>query len=128
MKQRIESVSDGAFSAFAALALLVTDPRGPEHGQWLAYTALVCAQAVRAYSNRSLSEPLHRLSRNGFLLAAVIVVVLVQVAMPYVPALADAFRAQPLDGAEWGLVALVALAPAVVAQVVRLRRGVTWVA
>jgi Ca2+-transporting ATPase len=118
----------GAFSAVAALALLVSDPKGPAHGQWLAYTALVCAQAVRAYANRSLSEPLTRLSRNGFLLVAVIAVIVIQAAMPFVPALADAFRAQPLDAAEWGLVALIALAPAVVAQLARTRRGAVWVA
>jgi magnesium-transporting ATPase (P-type) len=118
----------GAFSAFAALALLVTDSKGPGHGQWLAYTALVCAQAVRAYANRSLTQPLGALSRNGVLLCAAIAVVLVQAAMPFVPALADAFRAQSLDLVDWTLVAIVALAPALVAQVIRRQRHVTWVA
>jgi Ca2+-transporting ATPase len=118
----------GGFSALAALALLVMDPKGPGHGQWLAYTALVCAQAVRAYANRSLTTPLHRLGTNGFLLAAAIAVVLVQAAMPYVPPLADAFRAQPLDALEWVLVAVVALAPAALAQLVRARRHAVWVA
>ena len=116
----------GGFSAVAALVLLATDPKGPEHGQWLAYTALVCAQAVRAYANRSLTQPLHRLSRNGVLLAAALITVAVQLAMPYVPALADAFRAQPLDALEWALVAVVALGPALVAQLApRPRRA--WV-
>jgi Ca2+-transporting ATPase len=118
----------GAFSAVAALALLVADPKGPAHGQWLAYTSLVCAQAVRAYANRSLTVPLQRLGSNGFLLAAAILVIVVQAAMPYVPALADAFRAQPLDLVEWGLVGVVALAPALIAQVVRTRRASLWVA
>jgi Ca2+-transporting ATPase len=118
----------GGFSAVAALALLATDPRGPEHGQWLAYTALVCAQAVRAYGNRSLTEPLHRLSRNGFLLGAAVVTVVVQVAMPYVPALADAFRAQPLDARDWLLVAGVAFAPFLLAQLLRVRGRRLWVA
>lgn len=118
----------GGFSAIAALALLATDPKGPEHGQWLAYTALVCAQAVRAYGNRSLTEPLHRLSRNGVLLGAALVTVLVQVAMPYVPALADAFRAQPLDARDWLLVAGVALAPLLLAQLLRARDRRVWVA
>jgi Ca2+-transporting ATPase len=118
----------GGFSAVAALVLMATDPQGPAHGQWLAYTALVCGQAVRAYANRSLTEPVHRLSRNGFLLAAAAVTVAIQVAMPYLPALADAFRAQPLDAADWALVALVALGPAIVAQVVRVRSRRRWVA
>ncbi len=109
----------GGFSAVAALVLLATDPHGPAHGQWLAYTALVCAQAVRAYGNRSLTEPLRRLSRNGLLLGAAVLTVIIQAAMPYVPFLADAFRAQPLDPFQWVLVAVVALGPAVVAQVLR---------
>jgi magnesium-transporting ATPase (P-type) len=118
----------GGFSAVAALVLLATDPKGPEHGQWLAYTALVCAQAVRAYSNRSLTAPLHRLSWNGFLLLAAIATVAIQIAMPYVPALADAFRARPLEAHEWLLVALIALGPALVAQLARARGRRIWVA
>jgi Ca2+-transporting ATPase len=118
----------GAFSAVAALLLVITDPRGVDHGLWLAYTALVCAQAVRAYANRSLTVPLHRLTWNRLLLAACIVVVVIQVAMPYVPALADAFRAQTLGPVDWLLVALIALGPALVAQVIRARGGRTWVA
>ena len=118
----------GGFSAVAALVLMATDPKGAEHGQWLAYTALVCGQAVRAYGNRSLTKPVHRLSRNGFLLGAAIVTVLVQAAMPYVPALADAFRAQALDAREWLLVAAIALAPFLLVQVLRFRGHRQWVA
>ena len=118
----------GGFSAVAALVLMATDPKGPEHGQWLAYTALVCGQAVRAYGNRSLTKPVHRLSRNGVLLGAALVTVLVQAAMPYLPALADAFRAQPLDAHEWLLIAAIALAPFLLAQALRLRGGRVWIA
>jgi hypothetical protein len=118
----------GGFSALAALALIVLDPVGQHHGQWLAYTALVCAQAVRAYANRSLSEPLRHLSANRLLLFACLAVVAIQAAIPLVPALADAFRAQPLDLADWGLVAVIALGPAVVAELVRSRGRRVWVA
>jgi Ca2+-transporting ATPase len=118
----------GGFSAVAALALLILQPGGSSHAQWLAYTTLVCAQAVRAYANRSLTEPLHRLGWNPVLLVACLLVVAVQAAMPYVPALADAFRAVPLTAAEWGLVAAVALGPALLAELVRWRRRSTWVA
>jgi Ca2+-transporting ATPase len=118
----------GGFSAVSALTLITGVVGGSTHGQWLAYTALVCAQAVRAYSNRSLTQPLQQLSRNTVLLAACLAVVVVQATMPYVPPLADAFRAVPLDGAEWALVAVIALAPAVLAQVLRSTRRITWVA
>jgi Ca2+-transporting ATPase len=116
----------GGFSAAAALGLLVVAPSGT--GQWLAYTALVCGQAVRAYANRSLREPIHRLSRNTFLLAACCFAVVVQAAIPFVPPLADAFRAVPLTASDWLLVAAIALAPAVLAQLVRARRRTVWVA
>jgi P-type Ca2+ transporter type 2C len=118
----------GGFSAVAALGLLTGAIGGSAHGQWLAYTALVCAQAVRAYANRSLAQPLWRLSPNGVLLAACLAVIAVQAAIPVVPGLADAFRAVPLTLPEWGLVAVIALIPALVAEVVRATRRATWVA
>ena len=48
--------------------------------------------------------------------------------MKYVPVLADAFRATPLDAMEWVVVAAVALAPAVLAELVRTTTGRAWVA
>jgi hypothetical protein len=56
-----------------------------------------------------------------------VVWLVVQAAMPYIPPLADAFRASPLSGAEWLQVAAIALAPAVLAEVMRLGRR-RWVA
>ena len=117
----------GGFSAAAALVLAVIAGGDPEHGRWLAYTALVVGQVVRAYANRSLTVPVWRLPRNGALLAAAILVVVVQAAIPVVPALADAFRAAPLDAGDWALVAIVALAPAAFAHVLRVS-GRAWVA
>ena len=60
----------GAFTA-ARRALAHGQPRpgDAEHVRWLAYTALVCGQVVRAYANRSLRIPVLRVGRNGFLLA-----------------------------------------------------------
>ena len=121
-------VGAGGFSAVAALAIMMTFPGTDEHVRWLAYTTLVVAQVVRAYANRSLHVPLRRLGPNGFLLGACVIVVLVQFAIPFVPALAEAFQASPLDAGEWGIVAVVALAPAIVAEVVRSLRARIWVA
>lgn len=118
----------GGFSAFAAMWLLVGDGGTAEHGRWLAYTTLVCAQAVRAYANRTLLLPLDRLGPNMFLLAACVLTVVVQVAIPFIPPLASAFTATPLEPPEWGLVVGISLAPAIVAECVRrLGRG-PWVA
>jgi Ca2+-transporting ATPase len=117
----------GGFSAAAALTLMVAGDQSPDHARWLAFTTLAVAQAVRANANRSLVVPITALPANGFLLAAASLVVLVQVAVPYVRPLADAFRATPLSAGEWALVAAIALAPAAVAQVARAL-GRRWIA
>ena len=116
----------GGFSACAALALMLA-AGGDDHARWLAFTALAVGQVVRAYANRSLVVPVYRLAVNGFLAAAVVLVIAVQAAIPYLPPLASAFRASPLDAAQWAFVAAVALAPATVAQVARAR-GHRWMA
>ncbi|MBA3235260.1 MAG: cation-transporting P-type ATPase, partial [Chloroflexi bacterium] len=121
-------VAAGGFSAVAALVVMIAHPGPPDAARWMAFTVLVCGQAVRANANRSLRESIRRLAPNWFLLAAGIAVVAIQVAIPYVPLLADAFRAAPLTGPEWGVVAVIALAPAVVAEVVRSVTDRTWVA
>ena len=65
-----------------------------------------------------------------FLLGACLAAAGIQVALPFIPGLADAFRATPLDPVDWLLVAVVALLPAIVSELVRMRgRGrLTWVA
>jgi Ca2+-transporting ATPase len=121
-------VGAGGFSAVAALLIMVAHGGPIEKARWLAFTVLVCGQVVRAYANRSLRSPIHRLGTNWFLLAAGIVVLVVQALIPLVPPLAEAFQATPLEPGDWLLVAVVALAPAVVAEIIRsVRRGV-WVA
>jgi Ca2+-transporting ATPase len=124
----IRIVLAGGFTAVAALWLMVSHPGDDEHVRWLAYTALVCGQVVRAYANRSLRIPVLRVGRNGFLLVGAIVVVLVQAAIPFLPGVSDAFRASPLDLEEWLLVAVVALIPAVAAELIRFSGRSAWVA
>jgi hypothetical protein len=82
---------------------------------------------VRANVNRSLIRPVSRLGINGVLLAASAAVVAIQLAIPYVPLLAEAFHATPLALDDLVLVTLVSLVPALVAEVVR-RTGRPWVA
>jgi Ca2+-transporting ATPase len=118
----------GGFTAVAALWLMVSQPGDDEHVRWLAYTALVCGQVVRAYANRSLRINVLRLGRNGFLLAGGVLVVGIQVAIPFLPGVSEAFRASPLDLEEWLLVAIVALLPAVAAEAIRFTGRTVWVA
>jgi len=117
----------GGFTAVAALALVLGSEGGLEHASWLAFTTLVVGQLVRANANRSLQTSLFRLGPNGVLLGMGVIWVVVQAAIPYVPPVAAAFEASPLNAVEWALVAFIALAPAVLAEVMR-RSGRTWVA
>jgi P-type Ca2+ transporter type 2C len=118
----------GSFSAVAALWLMLSHPGGLEHTRWLAYTALVCGQVVRAYANRSLRIPVLRVGPNRVLLAGALLVVVIQAVIPFIPGVSDAFRASPLDLEEWLLVAAIALAPALVAELIRFRGHTAWVA
>lgn len=117
----------GGFTAVAAFAVLEAASGPFEHVRWLAYTVLVVGQLVRAYANRSLAHPVAGLRANGLLAGMVALALAIQVAIPYLPGVAEAFRASPLTLAEWALVAAIALAPAAVAELIR-RRGVRWVA
>jgi Ca2+-transporting ATPase len=117
----------GGFTAVAALTVLQFRGGDPEHARWLAYSVLVVGQVVRAYANRSLSVSVLRLKLNGFLAAACLLVAGVQLFIPFLPPLAQAFHASPLALWEWGIVLLLALLPAVYAEAVR-RMGNTWVA
>jgi Ca2+-transporting ATPase len=117
----------GGFSAVAALVLMHVVGGGLDHARWVAFTALAVGQVVRAYANRSLLIPVQRLPVNSFLAIAVVLVIAAQAAIPHLAPLAEAFRATPLSPGEWALVASVALAPAVTAQVARAL-GRRWIA
>jgi P-type Ca2+ transporter type 2C len=118
----------GSFTAVAALVLMVTHDGSSDHVRWLAFSCLVVGQVVRAYGNRSLTRPVSTLRPNAVLAGAAVVVLAIQVAIPQIPLLAEAFRATPLFASDWLLIAVVALAPAVVAELVRRTTGWEWVA
>jgi Ca2+-transporting ATPase len=118
----------GGFSAFAALYLIEQHSLDFTHARWLAYTALVVGQVVRANANRSLSYPVLLRRPNALLLAGGILCVAIQIAIPFIPPIRDAFQATPLDAFDWLLVAVVALAPAIVAEIYRAVRHRPWVA
>jgi Ca2+-transporting ATPase len=118
----------GGFSAVAALVLIEQHSPDFEHARWLAYTALVVGQVVRANANRSLAYPVLLRRPNALLLAGGIVCVVIQIVIPFVPPLQDAFQATPLDATDWLLVGGIALAPALIAEVYRAVRRKPWVA
>ena len=62
------------------------------------------------------------------LLAAVVLVIAIQVAIPFVPPIAEAFHAVPLSVGDWLVVAVIALVPPVLAETWRTVRGTRFVA
>jgi Ca2+-transporting ATPase len=119
----------GGFTVFAALFVVLLGDGEFDRMRWVAYTALVIGQAVRAYANRSLAEPIHWLARNRLLAGACVLVIAVQIAIPFVPPVADAFHAHRLDVVEWVVVAVIAFAPAFLAELMRTQRpGRVWIA
>jgi magnesium-transporting ATPase (P-type) len=118
----------GGFSAVAALYLIEQHGADFTHARWLAYTALVIGQVVRANANRSLAYPVLLRRPNNLLLIGGILCVGIQVVIPFVSPLREAFQATPLDAVDWLLVATVALAPALFAEVYRAVRHRPWVA
>ena len=118
----------GGFSAVAALYLIEQHSPDFTHARWLAYTALVIGQVVRANANRSLSYPALFRRPNRLLLLGGLVCVLVQIAIPYVPGISSAFQATPLDALDWTLVVAIALIPAIIADIYRGLRHEPWVA
>ena len=118
----------GGFSAVAALFLIEQHSPDFEHARWLAYTALVVGQVVRANANRSLAYPVLLRRPNPMLMVGGVVCIAIQIAIPFVPALDEAFQATPLDALDWFLVGAIALTPALIAEVYRAVRHRTWVA
>jgi Ca2+-transporting ATPase len=118
----------GSITAVGALALMTFRGASPEHARWLAFNTLVFGQLVRAYANRTLDRPVLSLPPNRFLALACLVAGTVTIAIPYVPLLAEAFRAVPLDALDAGLIALIAVGPAAVAEVMRAVRRRPWLA
>jgi magnesium-transporting ATPase (P-type) len=117
----------GSVTAIASLGLMIWAGGGDE-GRWLAFNALVLGQLVRAYANRSLDRPVSSLGANRFLLIACVVMGLIQLAIPYIGPLAETFRATPLEPTELALIAVIAIVPAIVADLVRRLTRSVWVA
>ncbi len=117
----------GGFSAVAALVVMTLVGGGFAHARWVAYSCLVVGQVVRANLNRSIRYPVTRLPPNRYLLWGAAATIAVQAAIPYVPLAAEAFDATALGVADWLVIAVVAVIPAVAAEAAR-RSGRVWVA
>jgi calcium-translocating P-type ATPase len=105
---------------------LVEGSEGVAAARTAAFTVLVLAQLMNAFSARSETQSIaHRLWTNPWLWSAVALSFALQVAVVYVPVLNEAFSTAPLGAAQWfeclGLALLVPLAMEVRKWVLRVR-------
>lgn len=90
----------------------------------MAFMTLALAQVVHVFDSRSEKRSAFtaRLFTNGWLWGAVAVCLILQALAVYVPVLQRVLRTVPPTPAEWAVIALCAVAPLVVVEIVKLIR------
>jgi len=98
-------VSLGAAIGAVGLALFYVLGAGmhPARAQTLAFCGLIVAEKVNVLNFRGLGLPMRRIGyfSNPWLIAALALAVLLQVAAVYVPFLGDALHTVPLEATDW---------------------------
>jgi Ca2+-transporting ATPase len=90
-----------------------------ERARTVAVTTMVFFQFFQAWNSRSEHRSVFRINPlgNPFLFYSMVAAFLAQIAVIYVPALQWVFRTEPLSGAEWVRIVLVALSVVVAVEV-----------
>jgi Ca2+-transporting ATPase len=122
--------SIGAYASLIAVstlgAFLVALSRGsPDAAVTIAFVTLALAQGFHLGNARSAGAvlALHRVRANPWALGALAFVIVLQLVAIYTPGLAALLDVVPLTLADWAIVLPAALLPAVLGQLVRLRKG-----
>jgi Ca2+-transporting ATPase len=108
--------------------LALEDGASVERARTIAVTTMVLFQFFQAWNSRSELQSVFTVNplSNPFLFYSMIAAFLAQIAVVYVPALQWVFRTEPLAGAEWiqiGLVALTVVLAVEVDKFIRRRKG-----
>ena len=119
-----------AFTAVAALVVMLNHDGGFDHAAWLAYTASSSASASARTGTGASGSPSTGSAATGSCWAPACWRSRSRRSSRTIPLLAETFRATPLEPSDWAIVAVVAFAPALLAEVVRTVRGgrTVWVA
>jgi len=90
-----------------------------ERARTIAVTTMVLFQFFQAWNSRSELQTIFRISplSNPFLFYSMVAAFLAQLAVVYIPALQWIFKTEPLNGAEWMKIALVALSVVVAVEI-----------
>jgi len=90
-----------------------------ERARTIAVTTMVLFQFFQAWNSRSELQSVFRINpfSNPFLFYSMVAAFLAQIAVVYVPALQWVFRTEPLNGADWVQIVLIALTVVVAVEV-----------
>ncbi|HEX9909760.1 MAG TPA: HAD-IC family P-type ATPase, partial [Desulfatiglandales bacterium] len=90
-----------------------------ERARTIAVTTMVLFQFFQAWNSRSEYQSVFTISplSNPFLFYSMVAAMLAQIAVVYVPALQWVFRTEPLNGADWVQIVLIALTVVVAVEV-----------
>jgi Ca2+-transporting ATPase len=109
-------ISAGVIFNFASA---LEDNFSLERARTIAVTTMVLFQFFQAWNSRSENQSVFTISplSNPFLFYSMVAAMLAQIAVVYVPALQWIFRTEPLSGADWARIVLVALTVVVAVEV-----------
>ena len=108
-------------SFFVGMRMHGVEGEGLKHATTIAFMTLAVVQVVHVLSSRSETRSAFdgRLFKNGWLWAAVVFSVLLQLAAVYVPFLRGVLHTVPLGAHDWGVVAGCSLLPLAVVEAVK---------
>ena len=96
------------------------DPASPLVGRTMAFAVLSLAQVAHTFNMRSEGSIFCGRHKGSRLLPAALACAALQCAVILFPPLSGLFKTVPLSGAQWGVVALLALTPIAVVELEKL--------
>ncbi len=91
------------------------------HARTVAFTTLILSQKFHVFNCKSLDRSIFsvEIRNNGMLNIAVLVILLSQLLLLYVPALRNVFKLAALGSADWAIIAIASVLPLVAAEVLK---------
>lgn len=106
------------------LTNIANNTQALEHAQTLAFVVLSSTQLVHALNMRSENKSIFKLGlfSNMYMIGAIAIGTVLQLAVIYIPPIAEIFKVVPLTLKDWGFVILLSLVVLVVNEVLKLFR------
>ncbi|MEG1254792.1 cation-translocating P-type ATPase [Clostridium sp.] len=104
------------------LSNIANNPTALMHAQTIAFVVLSGTQLIHALNMRSSNKSIFKIGlfSNMYLIYAILLGVGLQLAVIYIPPIANLFNVIPLNLADWGLVIILSLIPLVINEIIKL--------